>query len=126
MWMGVGLQSEYLHLERFKQGYVPYLCHSCPRLTLKDDRGFEESKIGFDLHYQSSGQLVEHRILQLMFADNMVWLDDLRKLANICGEEATYRGLNFSLQKSGVMVFSDEANNTTADSTGSCTFGKAV
>lgn len=35
---------------------------------------------------------------------------DLQKLADICGDEATYLGLNFNPQKSGVMGSNEEAN----------------
>lgn len=78
------------------------------------ERRLEESGLGFDLSHRSNGVLVEQRIPGLMYADDIVLLADnaeeLQKLADICGDEATYLGLHFNPQKSGVMVFNEEAH----------------
>lgn len=79
------------------------------------ERKLEGSKIGFNLCYSRKGQEVEQHIPGLIYADDIVLLADskqcLQQLTDICGEEATELGLEFSTAKSGVLVFNDNARN---------------
>lgn len=79
------------------------------------ERKLEDSKVGFNLCFRRNGQEVEQHIPGLIYADDIVLLADneqgLQQLTDMCGEEATELGLEFSTEKSGVLVFNDDARN---------------
>lgn len=53
-----------------------------------------------------------------MYVDNLMLPADnvgiLQRLANMCGNEEMYLGLNFITEKSGIMVLNEELSNNVA------------
>ena len=90
------------------------------------EKRLEESNIGFDLTYMEGGKKINQALPGLMYADDILLTadsrDTMQKLTRICGEEGDFLGLNFSREKSGMIVFNDnerreplEIQNTVID-----------
>lgn len=84
--------------------FMIYLCELEKRL--------EQCQIGFDLTYMEGGRKVNKVLPALMYADDIVLVSESREtiqeLIKICGREGDTLGLNFSREKSGIIVFNDE------------------
>ena len=76
-----------------------------------EDR-LEKSGLGFDLSYSKLGQTIQQSLPGLIYADNIVLMAnnriDLQELMSICGREGEELGLEFSSEKSAVMIFNND------------------
>lgn len=76
------------------------------------EKRLEQSTIGTDISYMLEGQKVVQVLAGLMYADDIVLLADtregLQELMSICGDEGEKLGLQFSREKSGVIVYNAE------------------
>lgn len=79
------------------------------------EKKLEETQLGFNLTHMLQGEMVQQRILGMLYADDHVLLadnqTDMQQLINIRGQEGTDLGLNFSARKLAIMAFSDTSTD---------------